>query len=83
MRHPLMTCGCAAQGTSRVNGEFQPCCVTHMCTTVSMEQVDLSGRKAKCAYCPAMRDSDLNLAFFEYRKDRSTDIFYCGCYGWE
>jgi len=43
---------------------------------------DLTGRKAKCE-CGGLRDSDTRLPFFEHRPDQDTDLYYCGCRGWD
>lgn len=65
----MLKCGCAAQGVCSAMGSVKfdppvPSCVVHEC----IEQVDaptLSGRLAKCG-CGNTRQSDLDLAFFEY-----------------
>jgi len=45
--------------------------------------IDLTGRWAKCGYhCGAERPSAWGLAFFEYKPERDSDNFYCGCMGW-
>jgi len=89
----LMQCGHTAQGTVSVKGgPSVPCCVT--CHGINdeltrksitpMEQLpDLTGRKARCPDCKRTTDSSLDLAFFEYRPDYDTDMYYCGCRGWD
>ncbi len=40
-------------------------------------------RRAECAHCDTTEPSSKsNLAFFEARPDRDTDLYYCGCWGW-
>lgn len=79
----LMKCGCRANG--KMDGK--PCCAIHVglhpgATEISEKQIDLSGRQAKCS-CGQLRDSNIDLAFFEYRPERNTDIYYCGHAGWD
>lgn len=33
--------------------------------------------------CDAEETSHPNLPFFEYKKDKEVDSFYCGCHGWD
>lgn len=79
MYKPLMKCGHTANAET-FSG--QPCCVICGCTEI-VERPSLKGRKAKCAYCGKIKDSDYNLPFFEYRPDREYDSYYCGCGGWD
>jgi len=59
---------------------------------------DLTGREAHCSYHTpgrygrgaverdgrhAWTPSRDSLAFFEYRPDAATDLYYCGCFGWD
>ena len=61
------------------------------CTTILREvQTDidgLEGRKARCYQHkggnPPLVQSRWNLPFFNYRPDKETDEYYCGCWGWE
>ena len=48
-----------------------------------MNGIDLSGRNAMCPYCEKRVQSGWGLAFFEYKKDRGIDTYYCGCRGWD
>ena len=36
-----------------------------------------------CSYCGHEKKSSFDLPFFEYRKDKKTDEYYCGCKGWD
>ncbi len=88
--HPMMKCGCAAQGvlTAKAGVKFDPpipACLIHDCYEVADSAPDLSGRMAQCSYLPsghAIKPSDPEaLAFFEYRGPGSkwaTDICKCG-----
>ena len=76
-----MACGHTAQGT--VGRTDKPVCVICSCFEVAKEKPVLKGRKAVCPCCKKKVDSSLDLAFFEYRADRETDSFYCGCRGWD
>lgn len=82
---PLMQCGCVAQG---LMGD-KPVCVVHAliipeAMLEATEQPDLTGRKASCGLnCKKIVDSSFDLAFFEYRPDKETDLYYCGCRGWD
>lgn len=81
---PMMTCGCAANATTEVNGNHVPCCVIHDCTEVVDKKPSLKGRKAKCSYgSHGIVPSNWDLAFFSYRPDEEYDEYYCGCYGWD
>jgi len=42
----------------------------------------LQGRKAECVHCDKKIKSNSDLDFFEYRPTDKTDLYYCGCYGW-
>lgn len=84
MERILMKCGHIAQST--LNGN--PVCVicyglTPDAEIVAETEPDLTGRKATCAYCGKKVNSNKNLPFFEYRPDRDTDSYYCGCGGWD
>ena len=78
----LMKCGHAAQSNS--NG--QPCCV--ICiginegATIPAELPNLVGRRAKCS-CGKEVYSSLELPFFQHRPTYATDLYYCGCWGWD
>jgi len=79
----LMKCGHVAQGTAIVGGEHIPVCVICDCIDVAEYTPDLEGRKAKCHYCGAVVESNLQLPFFGYCPDHEYDDYYCGCYGWD
>ena len=86
--HPMMKCGCAAQGVKSSSGALKfdppiPACVIHDCIEVADAPPDLAGRMANCAYGDhAVKPSDPErLAFFEYRGPGSrwaTEICKCG-----
>jgi len=50
MDKKIMECGCAPQGTTRIDGVDVDICITHMCTEPMEKQPDLTGRTARCAY---------------------------------
>lgn len=55
MPHPLMKCGCVAQGVCSAQGGVKfnpaiPACVTHDCLEIAEVQPDLTGRTARCSY---------------------------------
>ena len=79
----ILACGCAVNAHKMVDGKKVLCCVTHGCEEVA-EQPDLTGRVARYSYCNKTRESVdyTKLAFFEYRKGREFDGYYCGCQGW-
>jgi hypothetical protein len=78
---PMMKCGCAAQSVCRSKGgkTFDPpipSCVIHDCIDVADSPPNLEGRMARCAYKPhghADRPSSLDLPFFEFRGEGSSD----------
>ncbi len=87
--HPMMKCGCAAQGVLKAKGDVKfdppiPACVVHDCYEVADAPLNLTGRLADCAYLPkghATKPSSLDLAFFEFRGEGSrdaTEICKCG-----
>jgi hypothetical protein len=86
--HPMMKCGCAAQGVLTAKGGVKidppiPSCLVHDCYEVASAPPDLTGRVANCVYGDhARKPSDPeNLAFFEYRGPGSkwaTDYCKCG-----
>lgn len=79
MADVFMSCGCRAMA---VSGD-QPKCIVHL-EAVPKDPPDLTGRTASCAYgCGAKRVSSISLAFFQYRPEKATDHFYCGCSGWD
>ena len=47
------------------------------------EQPRLDGRFARCVYCGRVEPSSPNLPFFEWRKSKPEDSYYCGCRGWD
>ena len=91
-QHPMMKCGCAAQGVLIAKGEIKfdppiPACITHSCYEVADKAPDLSGRMSECSYLPRGHDvkpSDPErLAFFEYRGPGSPaaeDTCKCGMF---
>lgn len=89
MDTPMMKCGHAANATTKRDGKDIPSCV--ICspkpeaTIIDDAPDSLEGRMAKCAYrdCKSAQPSSSNLAFFEHKKDKPTDEYYCGCRGWD
>lgn len=79
MEKLLMKCGHTANAETSTG---QPCCIICGCTEI-MPKPDLTGRKARCSFCGKEVDSNYNLPFFEYRKDKDYDSYYCGCGGWD
>lgn len=81
---PLMKCGHTANAVDQDNN---PVCVICNCreiarTNSAMKEL-LIRRKARCFECGRIEDSNLNLAFFEYKPLSDYDSYYCGCYGWD
>lgn len=85
----MMKCGHAANGVNSHTGE--PVCVLCVGLHSGADVVDNSpfgveGRTMSCTYLPtghADRPSDPNSAFFNYRPEKRTDLYYCGCKGWD
>lgn len=90
----MMKCGHTAQGKSAVTNE--PVCVICVgihpgAKIVDDSPPDLDGRDATCFYhtrkdgkpCNSKQPSSLDLAFFEHRPRQATDLYYCGCWGWD
>lgn len=76
-RHPIMRCGCAAQGMcSAMDGEIFdppiPSCVVHDCIEVAENAPLLTGRLAKCG-CGVTKPSSAALAFFEFLGEGAPD----------
>lgn len=80
MEEILMKCGHTAMAKDS-NGN--PVCPICMCTEILNEKPNLEGRIAKCEFCSNERKSDFSLPFFEYKKDKKYDSYYCGCFGWD
>lgn len=87
--HPIMKCGCAAQGfcSSKGGKVFDPpipSCVVHDCLEVADTVPVLAGRMAKCAYSGCKtnpKPSSPELAFFEFMGKGSreaTEMCVCG-----
>ena len=80
----MMKCGHAANAKT---ADGRPCCA--ICAGLTDEAYEavppppLEGRKAVCSACGKKTDSRLELPFFEYRPDKETDMYYCGCFGWD
>ena len=80
---PRLTCGCTANAERIMPDNSRvPCCAIHDCIEVDENPPDLAGRMAKCS-CRKMVPSDPALPFFQHRKDEATDMYYCGCRGWD
>lgn len=80
MENIFMKCGHIAYSFDN-NG--RPYCIMCDCYDIADNIPDLTERKAVCSDCGKIVDSNFNLPFFEYRKNRDTDSFYCGCMGWD
>lgn len=76
----LMKCGHVAMAQD-IKGN--PYCIICDCKEVAEELPSLEGRMATCSYCGHERKSSYDLPFFEYRNDKKTDEYYCGCKGWD
>lgn len=79
----LMKCGHTSNAKDN-NGN--PVCVICGCKDVEKETEGSDGleeREAECCYCGKTVKSSYTLAFFEHRKDKPKDEFYCGCRGWD
>lgn len=77
-----MKCDHASNSTS----DGKPWCIICNCGIVEKEMREnegLENRFAKCSYCGSKTPSNWFLPFFEYRRDRETDSYYCGCGGWD
>jgi hypothetical protein len=81
--HPMMKCGCAAQGVRGTGAaKGAPVCVVHDCDEVAAFPPDLAGRMANCAYGDHAVELSApeKLAFFEYRGPNSQwATEYCQC----
>ena len=79
-KYILMRCGHVA---STVDSNNNPVCATCYGLTRNAEIVvlspDLTKRKARCSYCLQPTDSAIELSHFEYRPNKSFDLYYCGC----
>jgi len=90
---PMMKCGHVANA---VTADNQPGCVFCNCTEISKQEIDLTGRKARCAYygkivklqgrtscCKSESKSSTSLPFFKHKPENQYDEYYCGCQGWD
>jgi hypothetical protein len=95
---PMMRCGHAANATRDTVDGPKPCCAICAGIgglggdEVADERPSLEGRTMRCTYAtgrdgkghqPATVPSRWGAAFFEYRPDKATDRYYCGCWGWD
>ncbi len=81
----MLACGHSANAVDE-NGN--PCCAICFglkdgASETVVKTPDLKGRKAKCSMCDRTEPSSIDLAFFEYRPEKPTDLYYCGCKGWD
>jgi len=53
------------------------CVDSYVCETLAPD-----GKKAVCSQCGLVTNSCDSLPFFQKRVDKPTDIYYCGCRGW-
>jgi len=98
MSNVLMKCGHSANGYKQTESGPVPVCVICAGITKDAEIVednvpDLTGRKARCNHfgqearhgktCTGEANSKIDLVFFEHKPDRTYDVFYCGCWGWD
>jgi len=82
----MMACGCSTRAVVAATGE--PVCIVHVGITdgarTVVETPDLTGRVAECSYRHGKTAvSSTDLASFQYRPDEATDLYYCGCWGWD
>ena len=84
-----MKCGHTANAAAITNKDGKTIDICCMCwgftpdAEIEVDPPDFTGRKAKCDYCGRTVDSNLGLAFFGYRPNNKTDVYYCGCRGWD
>ena len=85
MRGTMMKCGHVALGVDKANKPVCPICIGIRPEAEEIETnlPNLTGRMAKCPYCPSRRPSQLDLPFFEHLPHEPCDSFYCGCRGWD
>lgn len=79
----LMKCGHIANAFTH---DDKPACAICLCTDVVREcrgKDGLDGREMVCPYCMKKEPSSWGAPFFEYRPNKDTDSFYCGCRGWD
>jgi hypothetical protein len=90
---PMMKCGHTANA---VTADNQPACAICNCTEISEQEIDLTGRKARCVYygktfthqgrtvtCTSENKSSTSLPFFKHKPESEFDEYYCGCWGWD
>lgn len=68
---PLMKCGCSAMAIMKTENGDVPCCIVHDCTEINDKPLDLTGRKAKCAYYGGVKP----------RRRYANDECNYGCHG--
>ena len=83
----LMKCGHVANAIDKNGKPVCAICVPDVEGITVEKELDgetagLEGRKARCSFCWKVTNSRWNLPFFEYRPDKETDSYYCGCGGW-
>jgi hypothetical protein len=72
MERILLKCGCVANATKTMpDGTQKPSCFVHLCDE-PIENIDLTGRIAKCASCGKIVESSYNLAFFQLNGDETS-----------
>ena len=76
----LMKCG---HMSNAVTHDGRPYCVICCCDEIDNKRINLKNRKAICAYCGKLVDSNIKLPFFEYKQNEEFDEYYCGCGGWD
>lgn len=82
----LMKCGHVANAIDKNGKPVCAICAPNVDGVTVGRAIDsetggLEGRKARCSWCSHTTDSRWNLPFFEYRPDKETDSYYCGCGG--
>lgn len=84
MKEYLMKCG---HVSNAITGEGNPACAICGCQNIDREVSNTEGLEGRFAVCDECRKTKVpsrwGLPFFEYRPDRDTDKFYCGCWGWD
>lgn len=78
----LMRCGHVAEERRAETGTpYCPLCIRLTVLAVRADEPpDLEGRQADCYFCDQTVPSALTLRFFEFRKDRPSDGYFCGCW---
>lgn len=79
---PMMVCGHASNANDRHGNPVCAICAPRDEAYMLAEDLNTSGRIAKCKICGKKTESKTSLAFFKYNVGRFDD-YYCGCVGFE